>query len=156
MVNANKKIKTKCNNNTGSASLINDWGAGKNGLMTNAVRNDALAAESEGQDDILFGGDAPQVQNCITHAPQGGVDAYAGDLGNLLEGESLIVTHGQYLTLQFRQLLDQKLYVGAYLVGYQDILDGLLAQFLAVQYVDIRDVGALQILGFLLPVVVDY
>ena len=55
-----------------------------------------------------------KVYDGIPHAPESGIDAYAGTLGYLLEGQVAIVAHGQNLTL----LAWQAAYHGTHGIAY--------------------------------------
>ncbi len=60
----------------------------------------------------------PQVNKGIPHPAQGGIDAYAGFIGNLLKAHVHIMAHHEHLLLLYRQLLDKIAEPGLGFLGY--------------------------------------
>lgn len=105
---------------------------------------------------LLFGCYATQVDDCVAHASERGVDAYVGLLCDFLKGEIEVVSHVEHFSLEFGKFVDKVFDVVEYLVVDDEIFYCSLAEFLAVEDVDVSHVGRLEIFGFFLTVVVDY
>jgi hypothetical protein len=56
----------------------------------------------------------PQVDECVAHPPQGGIDADIGLFSNLLETHVHVMAHNEHLLLFGRQLFNKnaKAYLG--------------------------------------------
>lgn len=67
------------------------------GLSLNHVLE--YLALHHGQLNIVLLGHAAEIENGVAHASEGGIDAHAGDVGNLLERQVLIEAHVDNLAL---------------------------------------------------------
>lgn len=110
---------------------------------------------SECEYDVFFSSKSPEVEYGVSHSAERRVDAHSGELGDLLEREVLVVAHVEHLSLQVRKLADEIFHVFLDLGGDDHVFYGLFAKFLAVEHVDVIEVGTLHVFRFLLAVVVD-
>lgn len=110
---------------------------------------------SESKDYLFFRGDASEVKDCVTHAAESCVDADAGLFSDLFKREVEIVSHFEHLLLRLRELVDESLYIRCDLLGDDKVFDGCFAEFFAIEDIDVVDVGALQVFGFLLTIIID-
>jgi len=59
----------------------------------------SLSLSTHRQDNLVILRQLPHVENGVAHAPEGCIDADAGDIGNLPEAQIPVITHLQHLPL---------------------------------------------------------
>ena len=69
------------------------------------------------QRDVVLVGNAAEVEDCVAHTSEGGVDAHTCRVGALLEAHVEIVAHLKHFALQFRQRLHKHFHVGENLMA---------------------------------------
>ena len=87
--------------------------------------------------------DSAHVEDGIAHSSQSSVDADLSALGNFLEAHVLVISHEQHLALRFGQCLDESSDVAVDLLSHHGVLNGLFAEFFAVENIIFGIVGGL-------------